>query len=117
MDARWIGFGEIEVEGRRYDHDIVIDAGKVSKRVKKASKARRGEFGHTPLTARERLPWGAGRLLVGTGAYGSLPITQDVWDEAKRRGVEIVAAPTPDVLRLLEGVEACDVQAVVHVTC
>lgn len=117
MDARWIDFGEIEIEGRRYDHDVVIDAGRVSKRAKKASKSRRGDFGHTPLTADEPLPWGTGRLIVGTGAHGSLPITQDVWDEARRRGVEVVAAPTPEALRLLDGMDPRDVHAVLHVTC
>ena len=92
MKARWIRFGEIEVEGVRYDHDIVIDKGKVAKRAKKASKPYRGEFGHTPLSADEPIPWGGKRLIVGTGESGSLPIMPAVWDEARRRGIEIVAA-------------------------
>ena len=57
MRARWIAFGEIEIEGRRYDYDVVIDAGAVAKRGKKPSKRYRGEFGHTPLSAGERIPW------------------------------------------------------------
>ena len=117
MKARWIAFGEIEVEGKRYTHDIVIDAGKVNKRVKKASKAYRDQFGHTPLSEKERIPWGGTRLIVGTGESGSLPIMPGVWKEAERRGVEIVAAPTEEALRLLRDLEAKDVRAVVHVTC
>ena len=74
MRARWIAFGEIEIEGRRYTHDIVIDAGTVRKRAKKASKAYRDEYGHTPLSLEEGIPWGGGRLIVGTGESGSLPI-------------------------------------------
>ena len=38
MKARWIAFGEIEIEGRRYTHDVVIEAGEVEKRRKKPSK-------------------------------------------------------------------------------
>ena len=117
MKARWIAFGEIEVEGKRYTHDIVIDAGRVSKRVKKASKAHRDQFGHTPLSVEERIPWGGTRLIVGTGESGSLPIMPGVWKEAERRGVEIVAAPTEEALRLLHDLEGKDVRAIVHVTC
>ncbi len=38
MKARLVKFGEIEVEGKRYTHDVVIDGGKVRKRKKGPSK-------------------------------------------------------------------------------
>jgi hypothetical protein len=117
MKARWITFGEIEIEGRRYTSDVVIDAGRVEKRRKKPSKRYRDEFGHTPLSAQERIPWGGGRLIVGTGESGSLPIMPAVWAQAKKRGVEIVAVPSAEALRLLRDVDAKDAFAVVHVTC
>lgn len=117
MDAHWIGFGEIELEGRRYEHDVLVDAGVITKRHKKASKARRGEYGHTPLTADEPLPWGGSRLIVGSGAYGSLPVTPEVLEEAERRGVEVVMLTTPDALALLHDLEPREVFAVLHVTC
>jgi len=41
----------------------------------------------------------------------------DVWKEAERRGVEIVAAPTAEALQLLGDLAAKDVFAIVHVTC
>ena len=34
-------------------------------------KPYRDEFGHTLLSDDEELPWGGGRLIIGTGAYGS----------------------------------------------
>jgi hypothetical protein len=37
MKAALLGFGEVEAEGERYDHDIVIEAGEVKKRKKGAS--------------------------------------------------------------------------------
>jgi hypothetical protein len=117
VKARWIAFGEIELEGRRYTHDVVIDAGEVTRRRKKPSKAHRAEYGHTPLSADERIPWGGRRLLVGTGESGSLPILPSVWAEAERRGVEIVAVPTEEALRLIGDLDAEDVYAVIHVTC
>src|SRR6266481_2726931 len=69
MKARLVKFGEIEVEGKRYTHDVVIDGGKVRKRKKGPSKQFREKFGHTPLSAGERIPWGGKRLIVGTGAH------------------------------------------------
>ncbi len=117
MHASWIEFGEIEIEGRRYAFDVVIEAGRVEKRRKKPSKRYRAKFGHTPLSANERIPWGGGRLIVGTGESGSLPIMPAVWAEAERRGVEIVAAPTEEALRLLRHVSAKHAYAIIHVTC
>ena len=57
--AQFTTFGAIEIAGQRYDHDVVIDGGKIRKRAKKASKAYRAAEGHTPLSLAEHLPWGA----------------------------------------------------------
>src|SRR5258708_21939894 len=73
MKARTVKFGEIEVEGKRYTHDVVIDGGKVRKRKKGPSKQFREKFGHTPLSAGEQIPWGGKRLIVGTGGHGRSP--------------------------------------------
>ena len=59
MKARLIKFGEIEVEGKRHTHDVVIDGGKVRKRKKGPSKQFREKFGHTPLSTEEEIPWEA----------------------------------------------------------
>ena len=117
MDVRWIGFGEVEVDGRRYDHDLVIERGDVRKRKKGASKGRRDDYGHTPLTAAEDIPWGGEVLIVGTGAYGSLPVTPDVYEEAGRRGVDVVAEPSEQAIARLREIDARDVYAVLHITC
>src|SRR5207245_11801881 len=93
MKARLVKFGEIEVEGKRYTHDVVIDGGKVRKRKKKPSKRFRERFGHTPLSVGEEIPWGGKRLIVGTGAHGALPVMDEVLAEAKRRCIEVFAAP------------------------
>ena len=117
MRTRWIRFGEIEVEGERYTNDVVIDEGRVTKRLKKPSKPYRDRFGHTPLSAKESIPWGGRKLIIGTGESGSLPIMPDVWTEAERRAVEIVAVPTDEALRLLGKIDAKDARAILHVTC
>jgi hypothetical protein len=117
MQARLIGFGAVEIDGRRYEHDVVIEGGRVSKRRKKASRPLRDRYGHTPLSTLEPIPWGCRRLVVGTGADGALPIDADVRREAERRGVEIVAVPTDEACRLLSTSDPKRTAAILHVTC
>jgi hypothetical protein len=109
-------FGAITIDGEMYEHDVVIDRGEISKRSKKASKPYRDRFGHTPLSAEEDLPWKCERLVIGTGAAGSLPVMDEVMDEAKRRGVDVVALPTKKAIALLSK-GSKKTNAVLHVTC
>ena len=117
MKAEVLGFGEIEVDGERYDHDIVIKAGEVKKRKKGDSKRFRDEYGHTPLSAEENIPWGGEQLVIGTGVYGKLRIMPAVEAEAKRRGIKLVAIPTEQACQLLGSLKRKDTFAVLHVTC
>jgi hypothetical protein len=117
MKAKLVGFGELQIEGERYAHDVVIDAGRIRRRRKGPSKGLRDQFGHTPLSVGEDIPWGGLRLIVGTGADGSLPVAPDVHAEAARRGVELEVLPTRDACRRLADLKPGDVYAVLHVTC
>jgi hypothetical protein len=117
MEVRFLGFGSIEVEGREYEHDIVIDQGAVRKRSKKPSKPYRETFGHTPLSGAEEIPWAGSRVIIGTGAHGALPIMPEVEEEAARRHIDLVAVPTEQACRLITGLTPREVRAVLHVTC
>src|SRR5262249_6642336 len=117
MKARLVKFGEIEVEGQRYTHDVVIDGGKVRKRKKGPAKEFREKFGHTPLSAREEIPWGGKRLLVGTGPPGALAVMDEVLVEPKRRGIEALGASTVEVCDLLEDVKKGQAHGILHWTC
>jgi hypothetical protein len=117
MQARLIEFGAIEIDGKRYERDVVIEGGRVRKRDKKASRPLRDRYGHTPLSLLESLPWSCRRLIVGTGVDGSLPIDDGVREEAARRGVAFVAVPTDEACRLISDADPADTAAVLHVTC
>jgi hypothetical protein len=110
-------FGRITIDGVPYDHDLVIERGTTRKRRKGPSKLRRAEFGHTPLSAAEEIPWGAQRLWIGTGAHGSLPVTRDLREEAQRRGVELLVRPTPELVRLINEALPPDTNLILHLTC
>ena len=109
-------FGAVQIEGVTYEHDLIIDRGQIRKRNKKASKHYRDAYGHTPLTAKEDIPWRYDRLVVGTGADGGLPVTDEVRKEAHRRKVELLSLPTKDAIAILNRAGK-DTNAILHVTC
>ena len=117
MKARLVRFGIVQIDGRRYERDVMVVRGRVERRHKRASKSLRDRYGHTPLSLAEPIPWECRRLIVGTGADGALPITDDVVAEAGRRGVELIAVPTPEACRLLSRADPEDTAAILHVTC
>ncbi len=116
MRAKLIEFGAIEIDGRRYERDVMVADGRVEKRKKKASRHLRDRYGHTPLSLAEPIPWRR-RLIVGTGVDGALPIEDAVRAEATRRGVELTAVPTRKACRLLSDADEKDTSAILHVTC
>ncbi len=117
MDAKLISFGQIEIEGQRYEYDVVLDQGVIRRRKKGPSKVHRERYGHTPLSINESIPWSSPVLIIGTGASGQLPVMPELYAEARRRGVEVVAEPTEDACRRLRSIDREDVSAVLHVTC
>ncbi|MBN1200419.1 MAG: hypothetical protein JXJ20_01060 [Anaerolineae bacterium] len=117
MQARFIRFGEVEIDGVRHTKDVVIDRGKVIKRDKTESRKHKARFGHTPLSAKENIPWNCQRLIIGTGAYGRLPIMKKVKKTAKQRGVELVTVPTPRACELISQADLATTNAILHLTC
>jgi hypothetical protein len=108
-------FGSIEIDGVTYEHDVVIDDGRIRRRDKGPSKAL-GTSEHTPLSAAEEIPWSCRRLVIGSGAASSLPVLDAVPEEARRRGVELVVVPTIEAIELLRS-EDGGTNAILHVTC
>ena len=109
-------FGSLTIDGKTYENDVVIDRGEIRKRNKKPSKQFRDDFGHTPLSIEEKIPWKCDRLVIGTGAHGSLPVMDEVQREAERRKVKLVVLPTSKAIKILnDGPKATN--AVLHVTC
>ena len=109
-------FGSIRIDGVRHECDLVIDRGEVGKRKKKASKKFREQFGHSPLSLEENIPWKCRRLVVGSGANGALPVMEEVKREAERRKIELVILPTAEAIALLNKASE-ETNAILHVTC
>ncbi len=109
-------FGSIQIDGTVYEHDVIIDRGEIRKRKKKLSKKFQEQFGHTPLSIEEEIPWNCRQLVVGSGAYGRLPVMPEVELEAERYKVKLLVLPTTEAIEVLKR-EPKDTNAILHVTC
>ncbi len=109
-------FGTIRIDGDEYERDVVINRGEVLRRKKKPSKQFRDEYGHTPLSMEEEIPWKCSRLVVGTGAQGAMPVMPAVLEEARRRGIEVIVVRTQKAVELLRDADR-KTNAVLHITC
>jgi hypothetical protein len=109
-------FGSIQIDDTKYEHDVIIDRGEILKRKKKPSKRFRDDFGHTPLSVEENIPWQCRQLVIGTGAYGRLPVMDEVRREAQRRNVELLVLSTTEAIERLSR-DTEDTNAILHVTC
>ena len=109
-------FGSLRIDANTYEHDVVIDRGEIRDRKKKPSKKFRDDFGHTPLSAEEDIPWKCRQLVVGTGAYGALPVMKEVKREAERRNIELRILPTTQAIEALNQ-KTEKTNAILHVTC
>ena len=116
MQFEQFSFGSLRIDGKSYENDVVVDRGEIRKRKKKPSKQFRDDFGHTPLSIEENIPWKCHRLVIGTGAHGSLPVMDEVRHEAKRRKVELVILPTSEAMKVLIKAPK-NTNAILHVTC
>ncbi|MGA3112597.1 MAG: hypothetical protein ABSE15_11335 [Candidatus Bathyarchaeia archaeon] len=111
-------FGWINVNGEKYEKDIVIHSdGSITKREKKKSKDLKSEYGHTPLSEREleflqKEQFEA--LYIGTGHEAALPITPDALQILKKYNATIL--PTPELIEKIEE-EQRKFVALIHVTC
>ena len=114
MKVGKLGFGSVVIDGVLYEKDVVIDRGEVKKRKKGESKQYKDRFSHTPLSARENIPWNCKRLIIGTGHSESLPVMSDVLETAIQKGVSVVLMSTPEAVKRIG---EKDTNFILHLTC
>src|SRR5207237_9443302 len=97
--------------------DLVAVGGKERNGKKAPYQQVREKYGHTALSVGDEMPGGGQRAIVGTGAHGAVPVMDEGLAEAKRRGIEVISAPTSEVCGLLEEVKKGQAYAILHCTC
>jgi hypothetical protein len=114
MIVKNLSFGSITIDGKTYEKDLIIDNGLVKKRKKAKSKKYSNMFGHTPLSSDENVPWKCRRLVIGTGHSSSLPIMEEVYKIAQRKGVELLVLSTPEAIKHINDPNT---NFILHLTC
>jgi len=111
-------YGWVELQGKRYEFDVIVHAdGSVTKREKGLSKKKKEKYGHTPLTRKELKELGKeapAMIIIGTGHSGSMPLTPKA--ERFLEDYLYFVGTTP---MALEKLATCEEKAValLHVTC
>jgi hypothetical protein len=111
-------FGSITIDGRVFDHDVVIRLdGRVKKRKKRLSKAIYGTSHTISLDeARHVYDKGAEQLIVGAGQYGLVGLSDEAADYFQRKKCRVELLPTGEAIRAWNEAEGA-VIGLFHVTC
>ncbi|MCU0473669.1 MAG: hypothetical protein MUC93_09940 [Bacteroidales bacterium] len=114
MIIKNLSFGSITIDGETYGKDVIIDNGSIKKRKKVESKKYRDMFGHTPLSPDENIPWNCKHLIIGTGHSSSLPVMDEIYNIAVRKGVDLVILSTPEAIKHINDPQT---NFIFHLTC
>ena len=111
-------FGSITIDGEIYNHDVVIrPSGKVKKRKKKLSKAVYGTSHTLSLDeAKDIFKKEGDKLVIGTGHYGVLKLSDEATEYFQKRGCRVEMLPTPGAIKKWNDSKG-RVIGLFHVTC
>ena len=111
-------FGSITVEGQEYDHDLVIRLdGKLKKRKKKLSKAVYGTSHTISLDEAQYVHQdGAELLIVGTGQYGLVALSDGAAGYFEEKDCAVRLLPTKEAILAWNEAKGATI-GLFHVTC
>lgn len=115
-EIKKLKFGSITVNGKVYDHDLLIEKGEVKKR-KKGPSQELINYGHTPLSELEYIPWDCDTLVIGIGMSSKLPVTDKLKEIAKQKNVTLILLRTPEAVEFYTKNYSLRVNSVFHITC
>jgi hypothetical protein len=111
-------FGSISVNGRPIDHDIVIRWNDVVKKRKK--KLSKQVHGTSHIISREEAKHiyqkGTETIIIGTGQYGALALSEEATQYFKKKGCLLTILPTPEAIEVWNSAKG-KVVGLFHVTC
>jgi hypothetical protein len=111
-------FGSITIDGKTYDHDVMIGlSGDVSKRKKKLSKR---EFGTSHIVSKAEAKFvfekGCDLLVIGTGQEGNVRLSPEAERYFAKKGCKVLLQPTPEAIQSFNRSTGHKI-ALMHVTC
>ena len=111
-------FGTITIDGHQYDYDVLIRLdGTIKKRKKKLSKRVYGTSHKISLAEAEHVyEEGADLLLIGTGQFDQVRLSDEAQTYFDDRGLKLVMRATPEAIELWNAQPEKAI-GLFHVTC
>jgi hypothetical protein len=111
-------FGAITIDGKTYEHDVVVRlSGEVVKRKKKLSKKL---YGTSHVLSEDEAKFlfekGCDQVVIGSGQMGNVHLSPEAEAYFERKGCEVLLKPTPEAIRLFNQSRAKRI-GLFHVTC
>ena len=111
-------FGTITIDGKTYEHDVVVRlSGEVVKRKKKLSKKLYGTS-HVLSEDEARFVFekGGDQVVIGSGQIGNVHLSPEAEAFFQRKGCEVLLKPTPEAIQMFNQSRARRI-GLFHVTC
>jgi len=111
-------FGEITIDGKTYDHDVIIRlSGEILKRKKKLSKEL---YGTSHIVSEDEAKFvfekGCTQLILGSGQDGNVHLSPEAKAFFAKKDCKVVVQPTPQAIRAFNEAHGKKI-GLFHVTC
>ena len=114
MNIEATGFGWIQIDNRRYNHDVIIYTdGKIENRYKNFKWTSHSFTLEEAMKVTKDEPE---VLVIGTGQYGLLKPSNEAINYLKKRKIELLIDKTPKAIHVFNRIEKRKC-ALFHVTC
>jgi len=111
-------FGTITIDGKTYDHDLVIRlSGEVVKRKKKLSKK---YYGTSHVLSKDEAKFvfekGCEQIILGSGQEGNVQLSPEAEAYFAKKRCKVLLQPTPEAIHVFNRSHAKKI-GLFHVTC
>ena len=108
-------FGTITIDGKTYEHDVLVRlSGEVVKRKKKLS------YGTSHVLSEDEARFlfesGCDQVVIGSGQFGNVHLSPEAEAYFERKGCEVLLKPTPEAIHVFNRSRAKRI-GLFHVTC
>ena len=118
MEIENTTFGSITVDGKTYEHDVLIRlSGEVVKRKKKLSKK---YYGTSHVLSKDEAKFvferGCNQLIVGSGQMGNVRLSPEAEAYFVKKDCKVLLRPTPEAIQVFNKSRSKKI-GLFHVTC
>jgi hypothetical protein len=118
MEIERTTFGAITIDGKTYEHDVIIRlSGEVVKRKKKLSKK---YYGTSHVLSKDEAKFvferGCEQLILGSGQMGNVHLSPEAEAYFAKKGCTVLLQPTPEAIGAFNRSHAKKI-GLFHVTC